>query len=198
VERHLVGRRKGDDLIYAGKVDHGFDKISAADLQKRLKPLIRKTQKPYIKRIGHKGIWVELKLLTEIEYRAKSAEGKVRHRQAEAPSRTHRGRLRTSRQSRKGRRKTRLGEREQGDARRQEERIRTRHGRGSFTARKGGRLGGAAATPSRAISIGEESGPNQKATRRLRSPRSGQGGVCRKEVGRSICRVEWLAEVGDK
>ena len=39
-----VGRRKGADLIYAGKVDHGFDKTSVADLQKRLKPLIRKTQ----------------------------------------------------------------------------------------------------------------------------------------------------------
>jgi bifunctional non-homologous end joining protein LigD len=73
-----VGRRKGDDLIYAGRVDHGFDKASAADLQKRLKPLIRKTQ-PYAKRIAHKGIWVEPKLLAEIEYRAKSAEGKVRH-----------------------------------------------------------------------------------------------------------------------
>jgi ATP-dependent DNA ligase len=73
-----VGRRKGDDLIYAGKVDHGFDKTSAADLQKRLKPLIRRTQ-PYTKRIAHKGIWVEPKLLAEIEYRAKSAEGKVRH-----------------------------------------------------------------------------------------------------------------------
>jgi bifunctional non-homologous end joining protein LigD len=73
-----VGRRKGDDLIYAGKVDHGFDKASATDLQKRLKPLIRKTQ-PYAKRIAHKGIWVEPKLLAEIEYRAKSAEGKVRH-----------------------------------------------------------------------------------------------------------------------
>jgi bifunctional non-homologous end joining protein LigD len=73
-----VGRRKGDDLVYAGKVDHGFDKASAADLQKRLKPLIRKTQ-PYAKRIAHRGIWVEPKLLAEIEYRAKSAEGKVRH-----------------------------------------------------------------------------------------------------------------------
>jgi bifunctional non-homologous end joining protein LigD len=73
-----VGRRKGGDLVYAGKVDHGFDKASAADLQKRLKPLIRKTQ-PYAKRIAHKGIWVEPKLLAEIEYRAKSAEGKVRH-----------------------------------------------------------------------------------------------------------------------
>ncbi|WP_029085184.1 RNA ligase family protein, partial [Bradyrhizobium sp. th.b2] len=34
-----VGRRQGDDLIYAGKVDHGFDKASAADLRKRLTPL---------------------------------------------------------------------------------------------------------------------------------------------------------------
>ena len=73
-----LGRRKGKDLVYAGKVDNGFDKTSAADLQKRLKPLIRKTQ-PYAKRIAHKGIWVEPKLLAEIEYRAKSAEGKVRH-----------------------------------------------------------------------------------------------------------------------
>jgi bifunctional non-homologous end joining protein LigD len=73
-----LGRRKGEDLIYAGKVDRGFDKASAADLQKRLKPLIRKSQ-PYAKRIAHKGIWVEPNLLAEIEYRAKSAEGKVRH-----------------------------------------------------------------------------------------------------------------------
>lgn len=73
-----IGRRKGDELIYAGKVDHGFDKASAADLRKRLTPLIRKTQ-PYTKRIAHKAIWVEPKVLAEIEYRAKSAEGKVRH-----------------------------------------------------------------------------------------------------------------------
>jgi bifunctional non-homologous end joining protein LigD len=73
-----LARRKGDDLIYAGKVDHGFDKSSAAELRRRLEPLVRRTQ-PYAKRIAHKGIWVEPKLLAEIEYRAKSAEGKVRH-----------------------------------------------------------------------------------------------------------------------
>lgn len=73
-----VGRRKGDDLVYAGKVDHGFDKVSSADLRKRLEPLVRKTQ-AFAKRISHKGIWVEPKLLAEIEYRAKSADGKVRH-----------------------------------------------------------------------------------------------------------------------
>src|SRR3979490_1177383 len=73
-----LGRRKGTDLVYAGKVDHGFDKTSAAALRKKLTPLIRKTQ-PYSKKITHKGIWVEPELLAEIEYRAKSAEGKVRH-----------------------------------------------------------------------------------------------------------------------
>jgi bifunctional non-homologous end joining protein LigD len=73
-----IGRRKGKDLVYAGKVDHGFDTASAKDLQKRLKPLIRKTQ-PYAKKIAHRGVWVEPSLLAEIEYRAKSAEGKVRH-----------------------------------------------------------------------------------------------------------------------
>jgi ATP dependent DNA ligase C terminal region len=70
-----IGRRKGADLVYAGKVDHGFDKESAKLLRARLTPLIRKTQ-PYSKRIAHRGIWVEPELLAEIEYRAKSAEGK--------------------------------------------------------------------------------------------------------------------------
>jgi bifunctional non-homologous end joining protein LigD len=73
-----LGRREGKELIYAGKVDHGFDTASAKDLQARLKPLIRKTQ-PYSKKIAHRGIWVEPSLQAEIEYRAKSAEGKVRH-----------------------------------------------------------------------------------------------------------------------
>jgi bifunctional non-homologous end joining protein LigD len=40
--RHLFRRRNGNDLIYAGKVDHGFDKQSSA-LRERLTPLIRKT-----------------------------------------------------------------------------------------------------------------------------------------------------------
>jgi bifunctional non-homologous end joining protein LigD len=73
-----VGRRKGENLVYAGKVDHGFDKVSAADLRKRLEPLVRKTQ-AFAKRVAQKGIWVEPKLLAEIEYRAKSAAGKARH-----------------------------------------------------------------------------------------------------------------------
>jgi bifunctional non-homologous end joining protein LigD len=73
-----LARHKGKDLVYAGKVDHGFDEDSVADLRKRLEPLTRKTQ-PHTKKIAHRGIWVEPELLAEIEYRAKSAEGKVRH-----------------------------------------------------------------------------------------------------------------------
>jgi bifunctional non-homologous end joining protein LigD len=73
-----VGRLQGKDLIYAGKLDNGFDKTSSADLQKRLTPLIRKTE-PYSKKSGHRGVWVETRLLAEIEYRAKGAEGRFRH-----------------------------------------------------------------------------------------------------------------------
>jgi bifunctional non-homologous end joining protein LigD len=73
-----VGREKAGQLIYAGKVDHGFTPQAEKELRAKLKPLIRKTQ-PYAKKIAHRGIWVEPSLLAEIEYRAKSSEGKVRH-----------------------------------------------------------------------------------------------------------------------
>jgi bifunctional non-homologous end joining protein LigD len=50
-----VGQRTGDEMFYAGKVDHGFDKASATDLHKLLTPLIRKTQ-AHTKRIEHEAI----------------------------------------------------------------------------------------------------------------------------------------------
>jgi bifunctional non-homologous end joining protein LigD len=37
-----LARQKGKELIYARKIDHGFDSASAKDLQARFKPLIRK------------------------------------------------------------------------------------------------------------------------------------------------------------
>jgi ATP-dependent DNA ligase len=72
-----VGRLKGKELIYAGKVDHGFDSASAKDLQARLKPLIRRSLT--LKKSRTAAYGVEPSLMAEIEYRAKSAEGKVRH-----------------------------------------------------------------------------------------------------------------------
>jgi ATP-dependent DNA ligase len=76
--RHLRWSSQGQGVVYAGKVDHGFDKTSAAALRKRLTPLIRKTQ-PCAKKIAHRDIWVEPEMPAGIEYWAKSAEGKVRH-----------------------------------------------------------------------------------------------------------------------
>jgi bifunctional non-homologous end joining protein LigD len=73
-----VGREQAGQLIYAGKVHHGFTPEFEKELRARLKPLVRKSQ-PYAKKIAHRGIWVEPSLLAEIEYRAKSAGGKVRH-----------------------------------------------------------------------------------------------------------------------
>jgi bifunctional non-homologous end joining protein LigD len=63
-----------------GRLPHHLRRALRAllHLQTRLKRLIRRTQ-PYAKQITHCGTWVEPSLLAEIEYRAKSAEGKVRH-----------------------------------------------------------------------------------------------------------------------
>jgi hypothetical protein len=71
-----VGRRKRAYLCRQGRswIRQGLGRRPA----ERSKPPIRK--KPTVcQRIAHKGIWVEPKLLTEIENRAKSLEGKVRH-----------------------------------------------------------------------------------------------------------------------
>jgi bifunctional non-homologous end joining protein LigD len=74
-----LGRREGDALHYAGKVDLGFSREQVTDLQGRLKPLIQKAQAYTAKIAKPKAIWVKPVLLAEIEYRAKSAHGKLRH-----------------------------------------------------------------------------------------------------------------------
>jgi ATP-dependent DNA ligase len=38
-----VGRREGDKLLYAGKVQTGYTETSARELRERLDPLVRKT-----------------------------------------------------------------------------------------------------------------------------------------------------------
>jgi len=74
-----LGRRKDNALEYAGKVDHGFSREQVTDLQARLKPLIQKSQAYTTKIAKPKAIWVKPVLLAEIEYRARSARGKLRH-----------------------------------------------------------------------------------------------------------------------
>jgi bifunctional non-homologous end joining protein LigD len=74
-----VGRRTGDELLYAGKIDHGFDADTVRDVRKRLTPLVQKAQafSRTIKKA--QAVWVRPTMLAEVEYRAKSTEGKLRH-----------------------------------------------------------------------------------------------------------------------
>jgi bifunctional non-homologous end joining protein LigD len=74
-----VGRQTGDDLIYAGKIDLGFTPSNVADVRKRLAPLIQKSQAFSQKIKKANAVWVKPSLAAEVEYRAKSAEGKLRH-----------------------------------------------------------------------------------------------------------------------
>jgi bifunctional non-homologous end joining protein LigD len=74
-----LGRRKEDELLYAGKVEHGFTTESekalrqrAAKLKAKVQPLTTKIKKP-------KAQWLKPKLLVDVEYRALTGEGKLRH-----------------------------------------------------------------------------------------------------------------------
>lgn len=75
----ILGRRDGDDLIYAGKVDHGFTRDDEKDVRARLGPLVQKAQAFARKIKQPNAVWVKPDLLAEVEYRAKSVEGKLRH-----------------------------------------------------------------------------------------------------------------------
>jgi len=68
-----------DDMTYAGKVEHGFTPVSQKELEKRAKGLESRTQ-PLARRIRKpKAHWLKPELLVEVEYRALTGEGKVRH-----------------------------------------------------------------------------------------------------------------------
>lgn len=75
----IIGRHSGEDLIYAGTVEHGFTRESTEDVRERLQPLIQRAQAFSQKVKKPKAVWVRPTLLAEIEYRAKSDEGKLRH-----------------------------------------------------------------------------------------------------------------------
>jgi len=74
-----LGRRTDEGLLYAGKVENGFDAQSERDLRRRAarletraQPLTKKIKKP-------KAAWLKPKLLVDVEYRALTGDGKLRH-----------------------------------------------------------------------------------------------------------------------
>src|SRR5581483_1314036 len=74
-----LARRGKNGLHYAGKVENGFNPQSAKNLEQRAAKLTSKTQ-PFIKKIRKpKATWLEPKLLVDVEYRALTGEGKLRH-----------------------------------------------------------------------------------------------------------------------
>jgi hypothetical protein len=79
-----LGRRENGELVYAGKVENGFNTSVEKSLRKRaekletnIQPLTRKIKKP-------KAIWLKPKLLVDVEYRALTGTGKLRHSRSKA------------------------------------------------------------------------------------------------------------------
>ncbi|CDM57219.1 non-homologous end-joining DNA ligase [Rhizobium favelukesii] len=75
----LLAARKGNDWIYVGNVGTGFNESSAEYLRKTLDRITRKT--PPVRYEGRRRnlVWVQPTLIAEIEYRAWTHDGKLRH-----------------------------------------------------------------------------------------------------------------------
>ncbi|TCA18511.1 ATP-dependent DNA ligase [Rhizobium leguminosarum bv. viciae] len=78
IGRLLLAARKGDELVYVGGVGTGFNEGSAAELREQMDKLI--IGKPAVN-TGRKrnAVFVDPKLVAEIEYRAWTHDGKLRH-----------------------------------------------------------------------------------------------------------------------
>ncbi|QIO64755.1 non-homologous end-joining DNA ligase [Rhizobium leguminosarum] len=78
IGRLLLAARKGDGLVYVGGVGTGFNERSAAELRMQMDKLI--IGKPAVE-TGRKrnAVFIDPKLIAEIEYRAWTHDGKLRH-----------------------------------------------------------------------------------------------------------------------
>ncbi|UWU27287.1 non-homologous end-joining DNA ligase [Rhizobium sp. WSM1274] len=78
IGRLLLAARKGDELVYVGGVGTGFNERSAAELRKQMDKLI--ISKPAVD-TGRKrnAVFIDPKLVAEVEYRAWTHDGKLRH-----------------------------------------------------------------------------------------------------------------------
>ena len=74
-----LGREQEGKLLYAGKVEQGFTDAAARDVQARLRPLLQRARALSEKIDKPKARWVKPVLLAEVEYRALTGDGRVRH-----------------------------------------------------------------------------------------------------------------------
>ncbi|MBY5785305.1 ATP-dependent DNA ligase [Rhizobium leguminosarum] len=77
IGRLLLAARKGKKLVYVGGVGTGFNERNAYELREKLDGLITSTPAAVVDRKG--AIFVKPKLIAEIEYRAWTDDGKLRH-----------------------------------------------------------------------------------------------------------------------
>ncbi|TAX37056.1 non-homologous end-joining DNA ligase [Rhizobium leguminosarum] len=73
----LLAARKGKKLVYVGGVGTGFNERNAFELREKLDGLVTSTPAAAVNRKG--AIFVKPKLIAEIEYRAWTDDGKLRH-----------------------------------------------------------------------------------------------------------------------
>ncbi|TBY73383.1 ATP-dependent DNA ligase [Rhizobium leguminosarum bv. viciae] len=77
IGRLLLAARKGKKLVYVGGVGTGFNDRNAYELREKLDRLVTSTPAAVVDRKG--AIFVKPKLIAEIEYRAWTDDGKLRH-----------------------------------------------------------------------------------------------------------------------
>lgn len=75
----MLAARKGDDWVYVGSVGTGFNERSAEYLRKTLDRIKRKTPPVEYRGVRKNLVWVQPTLIAEIEYRAWTHDGKLRH-----------------------------------------------------------------------------------------------------------------------
>jgi len=73
-----LGRWEGNQLLYAGKAQTGFQQRMLCELRERLDPYIRKSSPLSVPIKKPKATWVEPAVLAEIEYSAMTAEKRLR------------------------------------------------------------------------------------------------------------------------
>jgi bifunctional non-homologous end joining protein LigD len=76
----LLAAYKGDDLAYVGSVGTGSREIEATKLKAMMDKLAWKRKAPPVPYGGKRAVvWVQPTLIAEIEYRAWTDDGKLRH-----------------------------------------------------------------------------------------------------------------------
>ncbi|MGO7674852.1 non-homologous end-joining DNA ligase [Rhizobium ruizarguesonis] len=76
----LLAAYKGDDLRYVGSVGTGFKGAAAISLRRQMDKLAWKRKAPPVQYGGKRAVvWVQPTLIAEIEFRAWTADGKLRH-----------------------------------------------------------------------------------------------------------------------